>query len=734
MPDQNLPKDPFEFSAKELKEWDTIKGEDDRFDNWNKCELFYKVKPYSEPANTVNIYIDTIELLLKEGPEALACTIEQLGESIKKDKSEFKTNPDYLVKVGDYWLNKNVSNNTKFRNLQKIFKGLPDEITNQYSFVLSERSFFTMTIKRVSQEAQFFECVESNDPKFPKTKEEVEAYFENNFSYALKDGHRVVFFENKDSSPITYERDNNKELVLAKLTMKIYAGDIRGLSPDERRQLRTSISDTDAEIYHGCYLSRKEFNEFGDSPWGKGTHPDGGRSSCFYSDSEGEIHISASYCFGGIALTYDCLRLFGKDGNYFEVYYKYGSGKSVKSDESNAGLKAIQNEYSKNIIYYGPPGTGKTREAKKLAGQIVTKYENGLNDEELEKYINIGRIKLVQFHPSYSYEDFVRGVTVTPKDGDVNYKIESKVFEDICDSANDDDPENNYVIIIDEINRAPLSTVLGELIYGIEYRGKSINSPYSIIEEGAGEKGITVPENLYIIGTMNTADRTIGSMDYAVRRRFDFKPVYARAIGEDTNGIVDNENDPDRKQIFLKASFETVFRDVSLSVARGVDPNDIMPGGSYFLANAVDSDDGIDWDHYDYKMKYELLPLLQEYSKDGMFTSRKSIDGKETLIELLRDNRYFEKLENAEKHFQRKIYYKVRSDVSKAMNEGVSLDDLMPDTECFIGEKYSVINSVCIQLSSLNKCWKRSKIDEMTMKQYLDDNGKEYKERLKAIT
>lgn len=105
----------------------------------------------------------------------------------------------------------------------------------------------------------------------------------------------------------------------------------------------------------------------------------------------------------------------------------------------------------------------------------------------------------------------------------VTYQVVNKVFGDIAQEA-----QNNYiseqetvpyVLIIDEINRAPLASVLGELIYGLEYRGKAFSTPYTL---GKGTNQLIVPPNLFLIGTMNTADRSIGSMDYAVRRRFAF--------------------------------------------------------------------------------------------------------------------------------------------------------------------------------------------------------------------
>ena len=317
---------------------------------------------------------------------------------------------------------------------------------------------------------------------------------------------------------------------------------------------------------------------------------------------------------------------------------------------------------SKQRIYYGPPGTGKTRKAKIEAVKIVTgencsdikalnlfegRINNkGTNEEKENDKKNIKicekQIQIVQFHPSYSYNEFMetidaRGVN---KDG---------VFKKIARDARND-PDKKYVLIIDEINRANVSEILGELLYGIEYRGQEITT-------GISNDDFSVPENLYIIGTMNTADRSLQALDYAVRRRFTFKKVKAELPDpkppkqkEDVKdkGCYEIENG----HFFCQNVFKKVQEDVMKSVARGIDPEDIMPGISYFLVNGknkkTESDpDSYDEDHLKYKMKYELIPLLREYAKNGMFTKRKKLDiNEKSLVELLYDNTYFEYLEN----------------------------------------------------------------------------------------
>lgn len=156
----------------------------------------------------------------------------------------------------------------------------------------------------------------------------------------------------------------------------------------------------------------------------------------------------------------------------------------------------------------------------------------------------------------------------------------------------------NYILIIDEINRANLSSVLGELIYALEYRGEPVESMYEV----NGERKLTLPPNLYIIGTMNTADRSVGHIDYAIRRRFAFVDVQPKDLsGEE--GIV-----------FSKKLFDEVadfFRhDTHLSAE--FEPKDVQLGHSYFIDKSEDGGS------MDIRLEYEIKPILREYVKDGI--------------------------------------------------------------------------------------------------------------------
>ena len=195
----------------------------------------------------------------------------------------------------------------------------------------------------------------------------------------------------------------------------------------------------------------------------------------------------------------------------------------------------------KQVIFQGPPGTGKTYVAQALAEHLA-----GSKD----------RVTLVQFHPSYDYVDFVQGYRPALMDkGRPGFRLQDGPLLRAAKNAADDKSEAKHFLIIDEINRGNLAKVFGELYFLLEYRDEKIPLQY----HGEDDEPFALPENLYIIGTMNTADRSIALVDLALRRRFYFvefhpdkdpvKDVLSKyleknppAVDWDVAGLVDRAN------------------------------------------------------------------------------------------------------------------------------------------------------------------------------------------------
>lgn len=358
------------------------------------------------------------------------------------------------------------------------------------------------------------------------------------------------------------------------------------------------------------------------------------------------------------------------------------------------------------IILQGPPGTGKTYTAKDIAEQIL--FSKVSDDKKQQKTLleSTEQFKLIQFHPAYSYEDFVRGIVVKTDISSIpEYRTVNKILGEFARKANesnlsggtddfdrawndlvldinggkvtkigssgvqvDINSQSNirfkspvatyektyelykfgktdlkyetyhkivlnylkdakekyklkdyispksiiskkpYILIIDEINRANLPAVLGELIYALEYRGEKVESMYATIEEG---NTLILPPNLYIIGTMNTSDRSVGHIDYAIRRRFAFIDVLPKVLELDNFEL---ELFKYVSDLFIKNFDEyvldnTVELKISEHLSEEFRPEDVWLGHSYFINGEGD---------FNLRIKYEIVPILKEYVKDGI--------------------------------------------------------------------------------------------------------------------
>lgn len=252
-----------------------------------------------------------------------------------------------------------------------------------------------------------------------------------------------------------------------------------------------------------------------------------------------------------------------------------------------------------NFIIYGAPGTGKTYSTAEYALAIIDNRPVDINHKSYEErrsvmnlynnYVKQGQIVFTTFHQSYGYEEFIQGLRPDTKSSRMAFTTVDGVFKQIADNAMVDQ-ENNYVIIIDEINRANISKVFGELITLIECdkRWGEVNGTCATLQSG---DIFAVPNNLYIIGTMNSADKSISLIDAALRRRFEFI-----------------EQSPDSTFIddFI---LQRVFNKINSILADSLESSDLLIGHSYFMGKTSEDLCEI--------LNNCVIPLLYEYYYDN---------------------------------------------------------------------------------------------------------------------
>ena len=274
---------------------------------------------------------------------------------------------------------------------------------------------------------------------------------------------------------------------------------------------------------------------------------------------------------------------------------------SISTKTSNSGSKSnsMQTIIPLNQILFGPPGTGKTYNTVNMALDIVCplagglKWETKSREEARRKYQEMlpdGRIVFITFHQSMSYEDFIEGIKPKTEDGKITYEVKDGIFKKLCEKAKDNNTQitQNYVMIIDEINRGNVANIFGELISLIEDDKRCGASEELCAELPYSHDIFSVPKNVYIIGTMNTADRSVEALDSALRRRFTFKEMMPKSE------LVPKEND-------VRSIFKIINQRIEVLKDR-----EHQIGHSYFMG--VENEDDLKDVFYD-----KIIPLLQEY-------------------------------------------------------------------------------------------------------------------------
>ena len=340
--------------------------------------------------------------------------------------------------------------------------------------------------------------------------------------------------------------------------------------------------------------------------------------------------------------------------------------KLMLSDDLKGAYKKMDDRYQSvmnstgihQMILQGPPGTSKTYGVKEFlavqAGLINHKGEKwdekALSARQLltqnDEYVlptegipanNKVYWDIIQFHPSYTYEDFVRGISVSASDNNTSeirgnitendtmkyeirmnqpspvvYKTVNRTLGKMARLAkanyNEENPEDSvkFYLVIDEINRANLATVFGELIYALEYRDSEVATPYAVDEDAR----LQIPNNLYIIGTMNTADKSIASIDYAIRRRFLFFPVLPDIKVVFENVKTDWKNSAEIRLFYI---VEKLFD--SYMNTDDYNRNDVQIGHTYFIRK---TDDDVARIQMKNRFLYQVIPVIREYYNDGI--------------------------------------------------------------------------------------------------------------------
>ena len=252
----------------------------------------------------------------------------------------------------------------------------------------------------------------------------------------------------------------------------------------------------------------------------------------------------------------------------------------------------------KNLILQGPPGTGKTFMARRIAWCLIGRKDNG-------------PIEMVQFHQSYAYEDFVQGYRPTSNGG---FELKDGVFHRFCERARAN-PETPHVFIIDEINRGNLSRIFGELLMLVERDKRSQEYAVALIYSDQPDQRFHIPANVYILGMMNTADRSLALVDYALRRRFAFETLAPAYENGDSRAAFERFLSARGADSDLVTRISNRMRKLNQKIRDNGDlGSGFQIGHSYFVPNDCDKPSE-DW--YKHVVDTQIAPLLREYWFDS---------------------------------------------------------------------------------------------------------------------
>jgi len=309
----------------------------------------------------------------------------------------------------------------------------------------------------------------------------------------------------------------------------------------------------------------------------------------------------------------------------------------------------LQN-HNPQVILQGPPGSGKTHMAEQVIRYVAG--SESVEDYRLSKVRNIFASEagpviwdIVQFHPSYSYEDFVRGLVTETTENGIIFRAKNRILAEAAEMA-EKYPLTPVILILDELNRADLARVLGELIYSMERgrRGEPVASQYGVGDPP--DRTLRLPKNLYLIGTMNTADRSIALVDYAIRRRFSFFSVLPKVeIVEEFYKNPDAHFGDKAVAEQLRPKVRALYRAI-FDMFDGIrDADEIRLGHSYLLVQGTRNGEPLSKKEWAasiaFRFAFEVVPMLSEYQKERRLrdgVEEIAVDGQSFSLSLANQN------------------------------------------------------------------------------------------------